>query len=150
MSRAILLLGMTAGALAACGREPAPGDTPVDFTGAPWTVTLTTRIDCGAGQTGQISSTGQVGFIPASRSDEIVTISEAGCTLELRVTGNTAALVNGPVACRTSSNGQPFEYSYGSYTITSVDGASLTLSAAETEDFGGTLCRLAITGSGTR
>jgi hypothetical protein len=150
MLRATLLLGMTAGALASCGRGPAPADEPVDFTGAPWTVTLTTRIDCGAGQTGQIASTGQVGFIPASRADEIVTISEAGCTLELRVTGNTAVLVNGPVACGTSSNGQAFEYSYGSYTATIVDGANLTLAALETENFGGTLCRLEISGTGTR
>jgi hypothetical protein len=79
-----------------------------------------------------------------------VTISEAGCTLELRVEDHTAALVNGPVVCGTTANGQAFEYSYGSYTATIGAGNSLTLTAAETENFGGTLCRLSISGSGTR
>jgi len=150
MRRAALLSGIAAGVLAGCGGGPAATLASADFTGTPWAVTLTTRIDCGLGQTGETSTSGQVGFVPSSEEDEIVALSQAGCTLRLHVTGNTAVLVNGPVVCGTTSNGQAFEYSYGSYTATILEGGALTLSAVETENFGGTLCRLEISGTGSR
>jgi hypothetical protein len=148
MRRVTVLEGLAAAVLAGCG-GPA-GIEPSDFTGLPWSVTLTTRVDCGNGETGQVSTTGQVSFTASAAPGEIETTSQAGCAFRLHVDGSTAALANSPVVCSTTSNGQAFEFSFASYTATTADGHHLTIAAGETEDFGGTRCQLAISGTGTR
>jgi hypothetical protein len=145
------LFGLAAaiGVLAGCGGG-GPATKLSNFTGTPaWAVQLTASGTCDDGSSGSQTGSGEIAFT-SSAANELEYTNTTGCAFKFNVSGNTATLSNAPVKCSITSNGQVLSYSFSSYTATTTDGHSLTLSFASTGTSSGVNCRLTGSGLGTR
>jgi len=136
--RIFLIAVAVAVAIASCGGS---SSTPSNFTGAAWSVTLTTTLDCG----GQTTSDSQsVTIVFTETNSDIGYISNGGCDYQLALSGDTGTLANSPVTCSTvASDGSTLLLMIESYTATSADGQHLTIVASGTvTDSGSTPSRL--------
>jgi hypothetical protein len=136
--------------LAACvGSEGnSTGSGLSDWTGAEWSGTETDTFTCGTTQSTSSDSYGTTFF--ASGSNGLTFTSKAGCTFDFTVSGDTAALSDGPVTCSVDNDAGAFVLSYTSYTFTTSDGLHLSGTITFTQMSGGVTCMGAGTISATR
>jgi len=64
--------------------------------------------------------------------------------------GNTGTLANGPVSCSGTANGVVVTTTMTSYTLTTADGHSMSLSSAGTASASGQTCSLSLSSNLTR
>jgi hypothetical protein len=132
-------------AIASCGGS---SSTPSNFTGAAWSVTLTTTLDCGGQTTSDSQSTA---IVFTENNSDIGYVSNDGCDYQFALSGDTATLTNAPVTCSAlASDGSTLLLNIDSYTATCADGHHLTIVASGTVTDSGATCDITLDGSGTR
>ena len=118
------------------------------FLGA-WLITTITTLSC-SGQLGQPKvSSGPMIFSAGSDADLQAT-TPFGCLFKFRVSGFKATLVNGPVSCSSTLEGEPIDYAFSSSTAISSDGHQLENASSGTATSGGAKCTFTIAGIAVR
>ena len=132
---------------AGCGGSSAPPDRLANFRGNPWNASVTTTVNCAfASQSG--NRTYSIAFQPGSGADLQYTSVE-GCVYKFNVSGNTATLTS-PATCTVSVSGVAVAATWTSYTATTGDGRSMTISTAGSGTALGQTCPFGETGTATR
>jgi hypothetical protein len=135
-------------AVACGGGSSAPPDRLANFLGNSWNASVTTTVTCAVfSQSG--NRTYSIPFQRGTDADLQYTSAE-GCLYKFNVSGNTAALSNGPVTCNTSVNGIAVTATWTSYTATTSDGRTLTISTGGNGSALGQTCPFTEAGSATR
>jgi hypothetical protein len=144
----IVVVGALSFAVACGGGSSAPPDRLANFLGTPWNTSVTTTVNC-AFLSRSENRTYSIPFARGTDADLQYTSAE-GCTYKFNVSGNTATLANPGVSCTFSIQGVAVTANWASYTATTSDGRTLTISTAGNGSALGQTCPFTEAGSATR
>jgi hypothetical protein len=154
-SRGALLAVLCFGASGCSSKSPEKsnldGSTPEtsNFDGpTPWTGTIAATVSC-AGQTETGGGDFDVTFSPLEATGLTYTTVD-GCIFDFSVSGDTATLANGPVACSAEEEAGVLLLDYQSLTFTSPDGVTLSGTGSGTLSENGTTCTETLTITASR
>jgi hypothetical protein len=125
-------------ALGGCSSSVSPDDA---FTGRAWVGTATVDGVCMNGD--EISTTTEAVGLTFTGDASGIAYTDDGCTAEFVVTGDTAALSNGPLTCTQTIDGSVVEITLTTFTLTS-NGSLLTANSGGTEMSGGNMCNVGV------
>jgi hypothetical protein len=124
------------------------GSSLSNFEGATWTGTLTQTLSCADAGMKTATPSQSIALVPTASG--LSYTDKDGCTFDFTVSGSTATLSNGPLACNVSTDAGVIQTQYTSVTLTSADGHNLAVDVQGSVHSGSLSCSIVESGTLTR